>query len=132
MSADCRSGDCPLVRLFKKIRSALKGGERTEVIHSIDCDDVSSWQERGARLVDVRETWEFEAGHIPEALNLPLSEVTEKLQPDGRPVVLICASGGRSGQAARLLRRQGFSELANLTGGTNGWARRGKPINRGG
>lgn len=131
MSSAADQGGCLLRRLYRNLTAALKGGERTEMIHSIDCDELSSWQERGARLVDVREGWEYAAGHIPGALNLPLSEVAGKLRPDGRPVVLICASGGRSGRAARLLQQQGFADLANLTGGTNGWARRGKPLKQG-
>ncbi len=105
------------------------------MIEGITPPEVASWQERDARLIDVREAWEFKSGHIPGARNVPLSSLSSqlngKLKPDGRPVVLICASGARSGRAASLLARHGFDELANLVGGTNAWARQGLPIRTG-
>lgn len=137
MSApSCSTGGCPLVRLYRWARTRVSGnGTEKTLISAIGPDEVGSWQERNARLIDVREAWEFKAGHIPAARNMPLSSISKqldgKLKPDGRPVVLICASGARSGRAARLLAKHGFDELANLTGGTNAWARQGLPISKG-
>lgn len=94
-------------------------------------EDVSAWLERGARLIDVREVWEFEGGHIPASENLPLQELAARFTPNGTPVVLICTTGNRSGFAAQLLKRQGVAEVANLLGGVVAWSRGGQPLENG-
>ncbi len=71
----------------------------------------------GARLVDVRSPAEFASGHLPAARNIPLDQLPgrlKELQPADKPVVLYCASGARSGFAARTLRKHGFSNVHNL------------------
>lgn len=77
-------------------------------------------------LIDVREPGEWKQSFIPGAVNIPLSTMNRRLAeiPKDRPIYLYCRSGMRSKQAARLLRRNGYSELAHLKGGIMGW--RGK------
>jgi len=74
-------------------------------------------------VIDVREAWEYEAGHIPGAALIPLGELAERVDevPRDRPVVLVCRSDNRSGQALRLLSRQGFDNLSNMMGGMLAW-----------
>lgn len=92
-------------------------------------DEVEGWLGRGARLVDVRERWEYVKGHLPGAENVPLGELPRWTAGDTyRPLVLVCASGNRSGKAAKRLAKDGRREVANLVGGTSGWAARGLPI----
>ncbi|WP_166179220.1 rhodanese-like domain-containing protein [Rubrobacter tropicus] len=92
-------------------------------------EEVERWRRRGASIVDVREGWEYERGHLPGAANVPLGELPERMGELGKgPIVLVCASGNRSEQGARFLSRSGFGEVANLLGGTVGWARRGRPL----
>jgi len=94
-------------------------------------DDVGAWLEQGAQIVDVRETWEFGAGHVPGAVNIPLDELISRLDELRQPLVLVCASGNRSGMAAQYLtQRAGFSKVANLVGGTYLWVSRGKPVEK--
>lgn len=71
---------------------------------------------RGALLLDVRSSGEFDLGHAPETLNIPLHELKDRLGeiPRGVPVVVCCASGTRSGMAAYLLKRQGIGEVYNI------------------
>jgi rhodanese-related sulfurtransferase len=77
----------------------------------------------------VRERWEYERGHLPGAINVPLGELPGRSGELGKgPIVLVCASGNRSEKGARFLSRSGFGEVANLLGGTAGWARRGRPL----
>lgn len=71
----------------------------------------------GARLVDVRTPDEFAAGHIPGAINIPLQQLDSRLgelQPKDTAVVLYCRSGHRSGNAARLLKSNGFPAVHDL------------------
>ena len=89
--------------------------------------------EGGIALVDVREPKDFdgETGHVPGALNLPLGELNARSEEltswrkDG--VVLICRTQVRSGQAARLLARQGFTGLRVVRGGILAWCKLGYP-----
>ena len=72
----------------------------------------------GHRLVDVRETWEWRAGHVAGATHIPLGELPSRLAaelPDrDRPVVLYCRSGARSGRAALYLAANGYRDVANV------------------
>jgi len=76
------------------------------------------------RVVDVRSAEEYASGHLPEAVNIPLTELLERA---GRwspreCIITVCAKGGgRSAQAAQVLRDMGFGRTWWLCGGTVGW-----------
>jgi len=73
--------------------------------------------EAGARLVDVRTSGEFAAGHIPGAINLPVQDLERRmgeLTGKDRPIVLYCRSGARSSSAARMLRAAGYTDVHDL------------------
>ncbi|MBC9957927.1 rhodanese-like domain-containing protein [Yimella sp. cx-51] len=82
-----------------------------------------------AVMVDVREQDEWDAGHAPGAVHIPLGELPERLGelPDGDPLPVICRSGNRSGRAVQWLEHQGF-DVVNVTGGMKQWAFEGKQI----
>lgn len=63
----------------------------------------------GAILVDVREADEFASGHIPNAVNEPLSTIKQTTLPKDKPLFLYCLRGTRSKQAARILRSMGYT-----------------------
>jgi molybdopterin/thiamine biosynthesis adenylyltransferase/rhodanese-related sulfurtransferase len=76
------------------------------------------------RLVDVREVYEFSAGHLEGSVNIPLGELPRRLAeiaPDSAPV-FICRSGSRSLAACELALRAGVVAPANLEGGLRAWA----------
>ena len=82
-----------------------------------------------ADLVDVREPYEWEAGHIDAARHVTLPELAEfaqTLDPE-RPVVFVCRVGGRSAMATDAFRRAGF-DAYNLGGGMVAWEREGLPF----
>ncbi len=71
----------------------------------------------GAKLVDVRSPGEFASGHIPGALNVPVTELGSRLQQLGskeNPVIVYCASGTRSAVARSMLKGHGFAQVFNL------------------
>ena len=79
------------------------------------------------QLVDVREDVEFDFGHLPRSLHLPLGELPARAAEIRRhgPVVLICHHGVRSAQALMYLQqRLGYDNLLNLRGGTDAWSQR--------
>ena len=73
-------------------------------------------------LIDVREADEFAAGHLPGAINLPLSDFLERygeLDKD-KSYHIICRSGARSAQACAFLEEEGY-DVTNVAGGTIAW-----------
>jgi rhodanese-related sulfurtransferase len=83
----------------------------------------------GAAVLDVRNLDEFEAGHVPGAILIPLGELAARQEeiPDGDPLYVICAVGGRSLTAARALVRAGYRAVS-VAGGTRGWIEQGRQV----
>lgn len=85
----------------------------------------------GAALLDVRERSEWNSGHAPQAVHVPLGEIDNaprRLKQD-TPVVVMCASGMRSRSAAKHLRKLGF-DATSLSGGIGAWQSAGGPVRR--
>lgn len=88
------------------------------------------------RLLDVRSPAEFNAGHIPGSVNLPLPELDRyatrlaRASPAAstRDMVVVCQSGVRSARAVTMLRRHGHPAAASLDGGILAWANAGGPV----
>lgn len=83
----------------------------------------------GALLIDVRQPYEWEAGHIGGSVHIPLEELPARaaeLDRD-RVIVLGCRSGSRSGFATEALREAGFDAF-NLSGGLLAWVDEGRAI----
>lgn len=78
----------------------------------------------GAAVVDVREPWEFDQGHIEGAIPVPLQTLPANIGdiPTDRPVVINCHHGGRSMRAVQFLREQGHTQVTNLAGGLDKWS----------
>ncbi|MBQ8081368.1 MAG: rhodanese-like domain-containing protein [Clostridia bacterium] len=70
----------------------------------------------GALLADVREAEEFAAGHIPGAVNFPLSVLSNTALPQDRPLFLYCLRGARSRRAAGILKRMGYTRVKSIGG----------------
>ena len=85
----------------------LSGSREAGSIREVGVHDLHAGLASVAVLVDVRTTAEFERGHVPGALHVPLDQVRARLHEleeyRASEVFLICHSGGRSGRAARLL-----------------------------
>ena len=80
-------------------------------------------------LLDVREPWEFDICHLPGSINIPMGQISQKLNqitPSPECVVL-CHHGVRSMQVIQYLRQQNMEHLINLDGGIDAWARQVDP-----
>ena len=73
-------------------------------------------------LIDVREADEFASGHLPGAINLPLSDFLERYGEldKEKSYHIICQSGARSAQACAFLEEEGY-DVTNVAGGTSAW-----------
>jgi len=82
-------------------------------------------REGKARLIDVREPWEFATAHVEKSVAMPMGEVAarahQELDPDERLLVL-CHHGMRSLNVAVWLRNQGFEQAQSVRGGIDAWA----------
>ena len=80
-------------------------------------------QASGAAVVDVRTPSEFEAGHIASAINVPVDQLSMSAPAwdKSQPVVVYCATGARSAEAATYLAGAGFKKVYDLTGGLVAW-----------
>jgi phage shock protein E len=88
--------------------------------------------DKSAQIIDVRTPEEFISGHLPGARNINVSDSGFKSQVNTldktKTVLVYCASGVRSTNAAEQMKKMGFSKVYNLDGGIRSWAAQGKPI----
>ena len=101
-------------------------GDRQSDLPSTTVADVPD----DAVIIDVREPNEWQAGHAPNAVHIPLGELPSRLDelPDtDATVAVVCRGSGRSSRAVAWLAMQGF-DVANLEGGMKAWEAAGKPL----
>ena len=102
---------------------------------SLEVKDVDPVQAKelmaaGWRVVDVRTDAEWAEGHIAGSQHVPMNQVVEEIGDHlDHPLLVVCASGGRSTRVAQYLTLQGL-EAANLDGGLIAWEAAGLPIER--
>ena len=81
--------------------------------------------EQNAVIIDVRENDEWNAGHIDNAIHIPLNDIQNRLKElakyQNQPVITQCRSGTRSARAADILAKSGFINVHNMDGGLNAW-----------
>ncbi|MDH3694064.1 MAG: rhodanese-like domain-containing protein [Gammaproteobacteria bacterium] len=85
-------------------------------------------------VIDVSEPDEFKQGHIPNAMNVPVSKIDDHLKKlqkyKDKPVVLACSSGQRSNKAAGIFKKHEFTNLYTLTGGLAAWRKENLPVDK--
>ena len=99
---------------------------------TITPSELKSLQGQGVTLVDVREPVEHAEAHLSGATLIPLGEIERRAGEIDRtqPVVVMCRSGKRGGQAVAKLEAMGFTGLRNLEGGILAWQAAGLPVGR--
>src|SRR6266567_8016179 len=85
-------------------------------------EETRAKQQAGAVVVDVREPYEWQEGHIPGAVHIPLGSLSTRLKEldPTREVIAVCRSGHRSITAAQMLHRAGFSQISSMAGAVRG------------
>jgi rhodanese-related sulfurtransferase len=87
----------------------------------------------GVQVVDVREPNEYEEGHIPGVVLIPVDSVfarREELSPD-QEIIFVCKAGVRSALACEMAASVGRTRLFNLEGGMDEWSKLGFPVSKG-
>ena len=90
-----------------------------------ECKSYLEQAEPRPLLLDVREPWEYQIVHLEDSQLVPMREIpalVETLDPH-QEIIVVCHHGIRSRQVAQFLEHQGFSDVVNLTGGLDAWAR---------
>ena len=89
---------------------------------------------RDAMMLDVRDAKELAGGRLPNAVNVPMSELqargVELAKREGKPVIAYCETGNRSAAAAATLAKAGVGEVYNLNGGFRAWKDAGLPVEK--
>jgi phage shock protein E len=70
----------------------------------------------GAVVIDVRTSYEFDLGHVPKSINIPVDRISanvERIKDMKKPVIFCCATGARSGQAVQITKERGLNEVYN-------------------
>ncbi len=116
--------------LWNLFGASLTGVEEVEAM-----DATLLMNKEGGVVVDVRSAEEFAAGHIINALNLPLPELDARRgeldKYKEKPVIAVCGSGPVAGRAVRNLRGAGFTRAVALRGGVTAWLGANLPLTRG-
>ncbi len=96
------------------------------MVNEISVSELKARRDRGENplVIDVREEWELQLASIPNVLHVPMSQIparVSELSPDAETIIM-CHAGGRSMRVAHFLASQGFTKVANLTGGIAAWS----------
>ena len=96
------------------------------MIREVSVEELKARRDRGEKplVLDVREGWELQLASIPDVVHLPMNDVPARLSELSREVetIVMCHAGGRSLRVAQYLSNQGFTNVANLTGGIAAWS----------
>ncbi len=99
-------------------------------VQDVDPVEAKALMDAGWRVVDVRTDAEWADGHVAGSYHVPMDQVVEEIGGHlDHPLLVVCASGGRSLRVAQYLAAQGV-ETANLDGGLHAWADAGLPLER--
>lgn len=121
-----------LVSGYMLVGGSLMG--RLSGVKQVGPQDAVRLFNNDALMLDVRESSEFVDGHIPKSKHIPLSQLKGRLADlekyKDKPIVAVCRSGNRSGHACGILRKAGFEDVSNLSGGIMAWEQAGFPKER--
>lgn len=103
-------------------------------IKEVDVHAAAQQMDTGIIVIDVREPAEYEAGHLPNAINIPRGLLEFKtgdhpaLANKDAQILLYCKTGGRSALATHSLQRIGYTQAASMAGGYEAWSTGGQKV----
>ena len=103
-------------------------------IKQMDIAGTGAHLAKNGAVIDVREPGEFQAGHLPGAVNIPRGVLefnignNAALADKDQPIVLYCKTGGRAALSGVNLQRMGYTQVHSLSGGYDGWASGGQKV----
>lgn len=113
--------------IYSEISRRLSG---MLTVGAIEATQLSNRE--NAVFLDIREDKEYQGGHIPEAIHIPLSQLSGRVSELGKykdnPVIAYCRSGNRSNAAGGVLKKNGFESVYNLGGGIVAWEKANLPV----
>ena len=130
-------GNHPLLILaFAGTLGALLASEisrRLSGMKAVDPVQATQLSNReNAIFLDIRDDGEYRGGHIPEAIHIPIKQLPERITELNKhkdfPVIAYCRSGNRSNGAGSILKKHGFENVYNLSGGIAAWQKASLPV----
>jgi len=114
---------------------------RAEFLHQFNkANDLSPLQatrfmnSENAVVIDVNDAATFDSGHIKQAINVPMTELTNKLADlqkyQDKAVLTCCKQGNQSGRACKILKKSGFTNVYNISGGLQNWLEANLPVTK--
>ena len=96
------------------------------MVRDISVEELKARRDRGENplVIDVREDWELQLASIPNVVHVPMTQIPARLAEfaRGAETIVMCHAGGRSMRVAQFLSNQGFTNVANLSGGIAAWS----------
>jgi hydroxyacylglutathione hydrolase len=121
--------------LVSGLESWRDEGLPIETLATTSAAETASWMQQGrVHMLDVRDEYEWNEKHIPGAVHQYVGYLEENLPllPKDSEIVVHCNVGHRSGVAASILKRNGFSRVHNMLGGITAWENLGLPLEKSG
>lgn len=103
-------------------------GVKNEHVKNVSADEANEFmkQNKNAFILDVRTRGEYKSGHLPGAKNVPVDELPSRIgeieKYKNNPVIVYCASGGRSPSAVRTLLKSDFNNIIHMNRGISSWS----------
>ena len=96
------------------------------MVREISVAELKARRDRGEKplVIDVREAWELQLASIPDVVHVPMNQVPARIAEFSKDAetIVMCHAGGRSMRVAQFLAGQGFTNVANLSGGIAAWS----------
>lgn len=95
-----------------------------------NADAAKAHGKEDVTFVDVREVPEWNAGHLPGSIHIPLDELARRADelPKATQIITVCRSGNRSLHAVDILQAKGHGDVKSMAGGIIEWAENGRPV----
>lgn len=119
-------GTVLMMVIANEVHGNVTGGKRMGPLEA-----VRLINDREPVIVDLRPVADFKKGHLLNAINVPAAKLEERsteFKDKSRPILLYCALGGSSVEAASKLKKLGFTEAYPIRGGLNGWMQSNLPV----